>query len=240
MASRSVRFAKRVVDVVSAAVGLAVVSPLLPWVALAIRLESKGPVLFRQRRVRGMTPASGDGLDDFECFELVKFRTMHVDAERDTGPVLASRGDPRVTRVGRFLRQTRLDELPQLWNVLRGDMSLVGPRPERPEITRELRAAIPFFEERLAVAPGLTGLAQVNLGYRGEIGEWQALWGLSESLLNPYDLDAARGALADDVRMKLLYDLAYVSALGSWRRWVATDLAVLAKTPLVVLRKLGE
>jgi lipopolysaccharide/colanic/teichoic acid biosynthesis glycosyltransferase len=124
-------------------------------VAAAIWLTSPGPVIFRQVRV-------GRGGSSFTMY---KFRTMHLEAERGTGPVLATENDPRVTRLGRFLRATRLDELPQLWNVLSGDMSFVGPRPERPEFVRQFEVEIQGYRERLKVRPGLTGYAQVNGEY---------------------------------------------------------------------------
>ncbi|MFY7959442.1 MAG: sugar transferase, partial [Elsteraceae bacterium] len=125
---RSVRIGKRLFDLVVASLMLVATAPLFPLIALIIRLESKGPALFRQWRVGMSDP------DQTRLFHMIKFRSMRVDAEAGTGAVWASKQDPRITRVGRFLRKTRLDELPQLWNVLRGDMSLVGPRPERPGI----------------------------------------------------------------------------------------------------------
>jgi exopolysaccharide biosynthesis polyprenyl glycosylphosphotransferase len=146
---------KRAVDVAGSLAGLALVALLTPCIALAIRLDSPGPVLYRQPRVgRGGVP-----------FTLVKFRTMTQDAERPGEPRWAGAGDPRVTRAGRVLRRTRLDELPQLLSVLKGDMSLVGPRPERAEFVARLQATIPFYRARLMAPPGLTGWAQVNLPY---------------------------------------------------------------------------
>jgi lipopolysaccharide/colanic/teichoic acid biosynthesis glycosyltransferase len=124
--------------------------------ALAVRLSGPGPVLYRQRRV---------GLQGRD-FELLKWRTMRADAEAASGPVWAcAENDPRVTPVGRFFRRTRLDELPQLWNVVRGDMSFVGPRPERPHFVEKLRRVIPYYEERHEVRPGITGWAQVKFPY---------------------------------------------------------------------------
>ncbi len=168
-------FLKRAIDVVVAAAGLLVSAPILLATAIAIRLESKGPALFRQERVgRGRT------------FELVKFRSMRVDAERD-GPRWAAPEDDRITRVGRLLRKTRIDELPQLWNVLKGEMSLVGPRPERPFFVRQLARTIPFYEMRHVVRPGCTGWAQVRYRY---------------------------GASEEDALQKLQYDLHYIKHLS--------------------------
>lgn len=142
-------------DLLLAAGMLLVTAPLLPLVALAIRIDSPGPIFFRQLRV-------GRG---GKLFRIVKFRSMRQDAEAMTGAVWAQKDDPRITRVGRFIRKSRLDELPQLWNVLRGDMSFVGPRPERPEFDAQLESGIPFYRARRAVSPGLTGWAQVRHGY---------------------------------------------------------------------------
>src|SRR5512133_3686471 len=238
----SVRFAKRAIDIVSACVGLLLTVLLLPFIALAIRLDSAGPILFRQLRAGALEPSLADD-PRVRCtsFTMYKFRTMTLDAERHTGAVLAAEGDPRVTRVGRFLRKSHLDELPQLWNVLRGDMSLVGPRPERPELLADLALAIPFFEERLRhLKPGLTGLAQISLRYTGEIPPGSELWPFRDDLQNPYKLDEAAGALADDMRAKLLYDLAYTAALEKLSTYIMMELRVILMTPLVVLRGSGQ
>jgi exopolysaccharide biosynthesis polyprenyl glycosylphosphotransferase len=146
---------KRLTDIVLALVGLALCSPILPLLALAIKLDSPGPVFFKQVRV---------GLGG-KLFKIIKFRSMRSDAEEGTGAVWARRGDSRITRVGWLLRRSRLDEIPQLWNVLVGDMSVVGPRPERPEFDEQLEGEIPFYRARRAVRPGLTGWAQVRHGY---------------------------------------------------------------------------
>jgi len=146
---------KRAFDIVASVLLLVVASPLLLLAALCIRLTSPGPIVFRQTRV---------GREGKE-FTLAKLRTMVVDAEDSTGAILATRKDPRITPVGRVLRWFRLDELPQLFNVLRGDMSLVGPRPERPKFVEQFRADVPGYAVRFAVRPGLTGLAQVNGDY---------------------------------------------------------------------------
>ena len=149
--------AKRGVDLAGAAAALVALAPALAAVALLVRLTSPGPVLYRQRRL---------GLDG-RPFEMLKFRTMVAGAEPDGRPVWATLDDPRCTRVGAPLRRYGIDELPQLWNVLRGDMSLVGPRPERPEFAAEFSRQWPRFPERLAVRGGITGLAQVE-GHRGD------------------------------------------------------------------------
>jgi len=163
---------KRLLDVVVALVGLLLTLPLWALIALGIRLASRGPVFFRQRRV---------GLHGRE-FRICKFRTMQPDAEKD-GARWADKNDRRVTSFGRFLRLSRLDELPQLWNILKGDMSLIGPRPERPEFVDDLSRRIPHYRQRHLIKPGLTGWAQIHYGY---------------------------GATVDDARRKLCYDLYYL------------------------------
>jgi lipopolysaccharide/colanic/teichoic acid biosynthesis glycosyltransferase len=145
--------------------------------ALAVRLTSAGPVLYKQPRVG----------KDGRVFTIYKFRSMRQDAEAGTGAVWATKDDARVTVVGRFMRRTRLDEIPQFWNVLRGDMSLVGPRPERPEFVQALTADIPFYGQRHVVKPGLTGWAQVSYAY---------------------------GASVEDALQKLQYDLYYIKNLS--------------------------
>ena len=172
------RFAKRTFDAVVAAVALIVAAPIMALVAIAIRLESKGPILYRQIRV-------GERRKEFW---MLKFRSMREDAEKD-GARWASVADDRVTRVGKVLRRTRLDELPQLWNVLRGDMSLVGPRPERPMFVDELERQIPYFSQRLYVRPGVTGHAQVRCSYAASV---------------------------DDSIEKLQYDLYYIKRFSFW------------------------
>jgi exopolysaccharide biosynthesis polyprenyl glycosylphosphotransferase len=152
------RCAKRLFDLVGAALGLLVLAPLLALVALLIR-RTEGPVIYRQTRVgQGGAP-----------FEIYKFRTMRVDAEGSGCCRWASADDPRVTGIGRMLRRTHLDELPQLWNVVRGEMSLVGPRPERPEFVEQLEDAVPFWGRRLLIKPGLTGWAQLHNGYAADV-----------------------------------------------------------------------
>ncbi len=165
--------AKRVFDIVAAAIGLIIGLPIMVLVAAAVRLTSRGPALYHQVRVG----------QHGQPFVVHKFRSMRVDAEAGTGAVWASRGDNRVTPIGAFLRRSRLDEMPQLWNVLVGEMSLVGPRPERPEFVDGLTQQIPFYGERHIVKPGVTGWAQVRYSY---------------------------GASIEDALEKLQYDLFYV------------------------------
>jgi len=168
----SQQIARRIVSTLTAATGLILFLPFLPFVILAVRLSSPGPIFFRQTRV-GMGGRN---------FTVVKFRTMRTDAEV-AGAKWASKDDPRATRIGRFMRKTRLDEVPQLWNVLRGDMGFVGPRPERPEFVPWLSENIPYFDLRHMIRPGLTGWAQVRYGY---------------------------GATLEEAREKLEYDLYYI------------------------------
>lgn len=157
------RKVRRVLDSLVALLGLGLSAPLLAMAAMAIKLDSKGSVFFTQTR-------QGEGGRDFR---LIKLRTMRADAERNTGAVWARANDTRTTRVGRLLRKTRLDEVPQLWNVLLGDMSLVGPRPERSEFNDELMGLYPFYRVRFSVKPGITGWAQVRHGYVGDISNYE-------------------------------------------------------------------
>ncbi|WP_271274190.1 sugar transferase [Aliamphritea hakodatensis] len=205
---KTVLLAKRAMDIAVAATGLLACAFLLPVIALAIKLDSPGPVIFRQLRI-GHAEASFTHL-----FWMYKFRTMRVDAEAASGAVWATKGDPRVTALGRFLRKTRLDELPQLFNVLRGDMSLIGPRPERPGFYQKLETAIPFFAERtFGLKPGITGLAQVNQGYDRDI---------------------------EDVRSKVGYDHAYALSLSSFITWLSTDLRIMVQTVAVMVCGRGQ
>jgi lipopolysaccharide/colanic/teichoic acid biosynthesis glycosyltransferase len=237
----SVRFCKRTIDLFVAALGLIATSWLFAAVAVAVWIDSRGPIFYRQRRAGRFLGRDRDGRPRFAEFEMLKFRSMRPDAERATGAVLASENDPRVTRVGRVLRKTRLDELPQLYNVLIGDMTLVGPRPERAELFADLMLAIPFFEERIhGVRPGITGYAQVSLGYTGRALPGSAIAAHEDLLTNPWRIEQAQGAPADDMRVKLLYDLAYVAALEHFWIWLRLELAVIFKTPLVMLRGLGR
>jgi lipopolysaccharide/colanic/teichoic acid biosynthesis glycosyltransferase len=170
---------KPVVEFACALVLLLLTGPLILVLALLVRLTSRGPAFYSQLRLG----------KNGRPFPIYKLRTMRRDAERHSGACWSTKGDSRVTALGRFLRQTHLDELPQLWNVLRGDMSLVGPRPERPEFVPTLELALPGYRDRLLVKPGVTGLAQVRLEADSDL---------------------------DSVRRKLLYDLNYVRRVGLW------------------------
>ena len=150
---------RRIASLAVSLCALLVTLPLIPFIVLAIKLDSPGPVLFRQERVG----------KNGKTFLLYKFRSMRVDAESAGGPVWASDNDPRITRVGWFLRTTRLDEIPQLWNVLKGDMGFVGPRPERPEFVQWLSDDIPYYKLRNIIRPGVTGWAQVKYEYAGSL-----------------------------------------------------------------------
>jgi lipopolysaccharide/colanic/teichoic acid biosynthesis glycosyltransferase len=238
-----VKIAKRSIDLVSSTIGLVLAVPLFLFIAIAIKLDSKGAVIYRQRRaglLMGTDRVDGVPRLRFTEFDMLKFRTMATDAEMATGPVLASETDSRVTRVGRFLRRTRLDELPQLWCVLRGQMSLVGPRPERPELLHDLAFAIPLFEERMRdVKPGITGLAQINLTYNGRAPEGSAIAKLQGEIVNPFRIDQADGALADGMRLKLLYDLAYSATLDDLGTYLRTETEIIVGTPVTMLRAKG-
>ncbi len=235
-----VAIVKRIIDIAGSLVGLGVTLPLYVPIGVAIALDSPGPIFFRQRRAGRLIEENGNKYRWVE-FDMIKFRTMRVDAERGTGAVVATKDDPRVTRVGRFLRRTRLDEIPQFWNVLRGDMSLVGPRPERPELLANLAAAIPYFEERTRdIKPGLTGLAQISLGYTGAPDEDSEIAKLLDTLTNPYGIEEAKGALADDMRIKLMYDLAYAASLEDFWSFLRMELKILLTTPLVMIRSRGH
>jgi exopolysaccharide biosynthesis polyprenyl glycosylphosphotransferase len=173
------RTAKRLLDLMIVVFSLPVLLVFMPLVALAVKFDSTGPIFYKQTRCgRAGKP-----------FQIYKFRTMYVDAERDGKARWATKNDPRITRVGRFLRKTRMDELPQVLNILRGEMSFVGPRPERPEFVEELKKSIPFYHSRLSVKPGLTGWAQVQFEYTSTV---------------------------EDTLTKLQYDLYYIHRWSLW------------------------
>jgi lipopolysaccharide/colanic/teichoic acid biosynthesis glycosyltransferase len=205
----------RCLNWILALLALITLIPVLLFIALLVRLSSRGPVLYTQTRVgldrREPLDASKNHRREQNLggqpFTIYKFRTMRVDAEHGSGAVWAQQQDPRVTLVGRFLRQYRLDELPQLFNVLRGEMNIVGPRPERPTIFAELREHIAEYPLRQRAKPGITGLAQINHHYDRSL---------------------------DDVRTKVHYDLEYIR-----RQSVTEDLRIMLKTVPVILWRRG-
>ncbi len=219
--------ARRALNVAVALLGILLTAPLMLVIAILVRVTSRGPVLFTQKRVglnrrgsafrRPTAGARSESENDGSCrrshdrggylFTMYKFRTMYVGAE-DAGEMWARPGDPRITPLGRVLRKTRLDELPQLFNVLKGDMNVVGPRPEQPEIFLSLREKVNGYSERQKVLPGITGLAQVRRPYDQSIG---------------------------DVRKKVKLDLYYLE-----RRSPATDVRIMLETIPVMLRKDGS
>jgi lipopolysaccharide/colanic/teichoic acid biosynthesis glycosyltransferase len=203
----SVRGAKRTIDILGSALLLLLTWPFMLACALAVKFTSPGPAIFRQERVRH--DAQGRPVS----FQMYKFRSMWVDAEARSGPVWATVADPRITPVGRFLRKARLDELPQLWNVFLGDMTMVGPRPERPSFVKQLGDMIPGYTDRVArCKPGVTGWAQIHCEYDTSI---------------------------DSVRTKVLYDLAYVAHLYDLRSYVAMEVNVALRTVMVMVKGKG-
>jgi lipopolysaccharide/colanic/teichoic acid biosynthesis glycosyltransferase len=219
------RTMKRTLDIIGASIGLVLALPIIMAVAIAVKLDSRGPIFYTQvrvgvnRRKRDRRYCQQVGVSDQRDrdrrrvdylgrpFQMIKFRTMVQDAEKATGPVWATQNDPRITRLGAFLRKTRLDEIPQFWSILIGDMSLVGPRPERPTFVRELCTKVKDYHRRLDVKPGLTGLAQVENGYDSSIAS---------------------------VNRKVKFDLHYIK---SWSLWY--DIRILMKTVVVVVTGKG-
>lgn len=209
---------KRTLDIVISGIGLLCLAPVFPILALLIKLDSRGPVLYAQERIgqnrrrsrNGSVPGGRDQRrsDSFgRPFKIYKLRTMVADAERNTGPVWAAPKDARVTRLGRILRKTRLDETPQLWNVLKGEMSIVGPRPERPVFVASIAESLPDYPMRCSALPGITGLAQVKSRYDSSI---------------------------ETVNRKLQYDLYYVR-----HGRLILDLKIMAATVKVMARGEG-
>jgi lipopolysaccharide/colanic/teichoic acid biosynthesis glycosyltransferase len=215
-ASRSSQWIRRGVNLLLALIAIIVMLPVMMFLAVLVRLTSRGPVLYTQvrigldRRVPATSTQNHRREHDLggQPFTIYKFRTMRVDAEQGSGAVWAQQRDPRVTAVGGLLRQYRLDELPQLLNVLKGEMNIVGPRPERPTIFAELREHIAEYPLRQRAKPGITGLAQINHHYDRSL---------------------------EDVRTKVHYDLEYIR-----RQSVAEDLRIMLRTvPVVLLRRGG-
>lgn len=206
--------ARRILNVAVAAVGIIVTAPIMLAVAVAVKLSSPGPVLYRQRRVgldlrtsRGDTYGRQVDIGG-RPFTILKFRTMHVARSGQDAEVWASEADPRITSIGQFLRRTRLDEIPQLFNVIKGDMNVVGPRPEQPAIFQNLRAEVPNYRARQQVRPGITGRAQITLQYDSCI---------------------------EDVRRKVAADLEYIQSQS-----LVEDLRIMAMTAPVMLFRKGS
>ena len=205
---RSIKLTKRIFDIFSSIFGLVITLPFWPMIAIAIKIDSSGSVFYSQRRV-GIINANGKAT----YFNIIKFRTMVQNAEKD-GIQWAKSRDPRITKVGHFLRVTRLDELPQLINVLKGEMSLIGPRPERPELYFELEKALPLYHNRTKhLKPGITGYAQVNLPYDSSI---------------------------NDVKNKISYDYTYSLACQNYWDWLRFDTNIIYKTILTMIMKKGR
>ncbi len=205
--SAAVRIAKRISDVVLGLMLFTVLAILLIPIAIAIKLDSKGPIFYRQLRVGKQLSNRTD------LFHLIKFRTMRTDAEA-TGASWATKKDPRITRIGNFMRKTRLDELPQAFNVLRGDMAMIGPRPERPQFFANLEGNIPLYIERtFGILPGITGLAQVRQGYDETV---------------------------EDVRSKVGWDHAYAARIDNFWSWLKTDFFIAWETIVVMVRGRGQ
>ncbi|MEP2944419.1 MAG: sugar transferase [Hyphomicrobiales bacterium] len=206
--SSETRACKRLFDILIASICLIGFVVLFPFIAFAIKMDSAGPIFYRQLRVGARTETQS------KLFRLFKFRTMSIDAEKSTGAIWAKKNDNRITRVGNFLRKTRLDEIPQCLNVLQGDMSIVGPRPERPVFFGRLEREIPFYSERTyGIRPGITGLAQVMVGY---------------------------DECVEDVRQKVLHDHVYATRLGRLMEWMKTDISICFRTFAVVILGKGQ
>ena len=206
--------ARRLLNVVVAAIGIILTAPVMLVIAAAIKLSSAGPVFYRQKRV-GLCVRSTYGGNHRRMvdiggrpFTILKFRTMRPATPGQDAQVWATQDDPRITAIGEFLRRTRLDELPQLFNVLTGDMNIVGPRPEQPAIFQTLRDEVPGYIYRQRVRPGITGLAQISLQYDSSI---------------------------DDVRRKVEADLEYIESQSLFE-----DLKIMARTPAVMVMRKGS
>jgi len=199
---------KRIIDLLVSVTCLIITFPLFILIAILIKLTSAGSIFYIQRRVGVILP------EKTKYFDMIKFRTMKQNAESETGAVWAVENDERLTYVGKLLRKTRLDELPQFINVIKGEMSLIGPRPERPEIAQRLEENIPFYVERTFwVLPGITGLAQVYQGYDKSI---------------------------DDVRSKIAYDFAYSLSLTKIHQWLLMDLKIVLRTFAIMILGRGQ